>query len=1152
MKNYQAKTKLQLIEEIESLKNKIEKLEQSGFKINQTEEALQKSEAMFKSIFSQAPGGIELYDSKGNLINANQECLNIFGVGHIEDVMGFKLFEDPNISAEAKTQLRNGEPVDYESEFDFEAVKKLKLYKTTRSGKYFLRVQITPYEISVGGEKGFVVHVQDITERKQAESQLNESKRMLNDVLNTIPVRVFWKDLDGVYLGCNQLFAKDAGRSNPEELIGDNDYNMGWAEQADLYRSDDRSVIESGQPKINYKEPQTTPNGDIIWLNTSKIPLRNSSGNVYGVLGTYEDITERKRAEEVLQENEEKLRNIVEYSTNLFYSHTPDHVLTYVSPQTREFFDCEPEEALISWTEFVTDNPLNNKGLKFTEEAIKTGERQPVYEFELVGKKGRIIWVEVSEAPVVENGKTVAIVGALIDITERKKAEKELKDSEYLLRESQKVANLGSYVLDMPGSIWKSSPILDDVFGIDKKYNKDISNWLNIVHPEDRVMMQDYFAINVLTNHESFNKEYRIKRINDRQERWVHGLGELDFNDDGNPIKLIGTIQDITDRKLGEMALQKSEESLKLAQEFGKVGSWDWDILNNKLTWSDQSFIQLGLKPNEIEPTREVLDNFIHPDDRGLISGAIEQTLKHDKPYSVETRMIKPDGKEWIMHTKGKVIRDENGTPIRFVGVQQDITERKKAEEARRESEERFSRLSGAAFEGIVISDAGKIIDVNDQLAKMMGYKPEEIIGKHAMEFVAPESRELVMNKIKSGTEGSYEHFALKNDGSIFPVEVQAKALPYEGRSFRVTAIRDTTERKKAEEEIRKLSHSVEQSPAIVMITDMSGNIEYVNPKFEEVTGYTAKEVIGKNPSILKFGETTPEEYEILWKTIKAGGAWHGEFHNRKKNGELYWESASISAIKDTKGQLTHYIAIKEDITGRKEMDKRLRESHNRLRSFAERLQMIREEERATIAREIHDDLGQSLTALKMDISWVKNNPEMDVEAKMAKFDMMLDLTNSTIQTVKRIATELRPGILDDLGLIPAIEWQTAEFQNRFKIQCNISINKSDVIIKDEISIAVFRIFQETLTNVARHSGATKVDIKLNFHVDNKLTMEITDNGVGIDEEQINSLKSLGLFGMRERVNILNGEMEIIGERGKGTKVKVLIPVSIEELGNKN
>jgi signal transduction histidine kinase len=160
---------------------------------------------------------------------------------------------------------------------------------------------------------------------------------------------------------------------------------------------------------------------------------------------------------------------------------------------------------------------------------------------------------------------------------------------------------------------------------------------------------------------------------------------------------------------------------------------------------------------------------------------------------------------------------------------------------------------------------------------------------------------------------------------------------------------------------------------------------------------------------------------------------------------------------------------------------------------------------------------------------------------------MMLDLTNSAIQTVKRIATELRPGILDDLGLVPAIQWQAAEFQNRFNIQCNTSINKSDIIIKDEISIAVFRIFQETLTNVARHSGATKVDVNLNFYNDDKLIMDIADNGVGIEQEKIYSSKSLGLFGMRERVNILKGNMEIISDPGKGTKVSVSIPVSIEE-----
>ncbi len=171
------------------------------------------------------------------------------------------------------------------------------------------------------------------------------------------------------------------------------------------------------------------------------------------------------------------------------------------------------------------------------QKVFKSGESLQADNKTVFGK--HIVWLSTRLVPLKsDTGEVHAVLGISRDITERKKAEKELKESEYLLRESQKIASLGSYVLDMPGSIWKSSPILDDVFGIDNNYNKDISNWLNIVHPEDRAMMQDYFAINVLTNHEAFNKEYRIIRINDHQERWVHGLGELEFNDDGNPIKI--------------------------------------------------------------------------------------------------------------------------------------------------------------------------------------------------------------------------------------------------------------------------------------------------------------------------------------------------------------------------------------------------------------------------------------------------------------------------------------------------------------------------------------------------------------------------------------------------------------------------------------
>jgi signal transduction histidine kinase len=203
---------------------------------------------------------------------------------------------------------------------------------------------------------------------------------------------------------------------------------------------------------------------------------------------------------------------------------------------------------------------------------------------------------------------------------------------------------------------------------------------------------------------------------------------------------------------------------------------------------------------------------------------------------------------------------------------------------------------------------------------------------------------------------------------------------------------------------------------------------------------------------------------------------------------------------------------------------------------------MIREEERATVAREIHDDLGQTLTALKMDIAWMKKNAGMTEEMRAAKFDTMLGLTDSSIQTVKRIATELRPGILDDLGLISAIEWGTEEFQKRSGIECNLVISVEELAVDENVTIAVFRIFQESLTNIARHSGATKIEVTIKKAGD-LLQMEITDNGVGISEEQINSSKSLGLIGMNERASVFGGKLKISREASGGTTVRVYIPI---------
>lgn len=253
-----------------------------------------------------------------------------------------------------------------------------------------------------------------------------------------------------------------------------------------------------------------------------------------------------------------------------------------------------------------------------------------------------------------------------------------------------------------------------------------------------------------------------------------------------------------------------------------------------------------------------------------------------------------------------------------------DRRENKQAEQALRESEERYRTLIEQASDGIFIANGnGQYVDVNSAGCKMLGYTCEEILQLtiHDVIKLAP-GKPLRLKELEEGKTIISEREMIRKDGTPISVEISAKQLP-DGRLQGI--VRDITERKQAEDQLRQLSSAVEHSPAAIMITDRNGKIEYVNPKFTVVNGYTLEEVRGKNPHILKSGNTTLETYQELWQTILSGKEWRGEFLNRKKDGELYWEFASISAITDANGNVTHFVSVNEDITSRKEDEEKIR-----------------------------------------------------------------------------------------------------------------------------------------------------------------------------------------------------------------------------------
>lgn len=542
---------------------------------------------------------------------------------------------------------------------------------------------------------------------------------------------------------------------------------------------------------------------------------------------------------------------------------------------------------------------------------------------------------------------------------------------------------------------------------------------------------------------------------------------------------------------------------------------------------------------------------WLNEDDRGAV---INELKESGKVYGKELVFRKKTG-ETITGLLSSEIITVNNEKCVFSSID-DITERNRYETEKKElftrleeSEEKYRTFFRNSMDATFLtSPDGSIQSANPAACKMLGWTESEICSLGQSDVLDLSDPRVVkaMNERDEKGKFSGELTFIRKNGEKFPVELSTSIFTGKGgRNVTSMIVREITERKKSEEKLQYASlytrNLIEASLDPFMTISIGGKITDVNFATEKITGIKREKLIGSN--FMDYF-TEPEKAREGYKTVFEKGFVRDYpltmLHSNRRQKDVLFNA---TLFKDEAGENKGVFAAARDITNRKKSEAELRKSKELLEKLNQHLIDVRENERKQIALTLHDDLGQRLTGLYLDIAWLKSRPGKQQDSVRAKLDEISQMINETIENIKETSAFLRPAILYELGLIPAINSLLNKFENHSSIKCIFSCDPDLKIIDDQLSLILFRILQESLTNIARHSGATTVEIGLRLSK-NQIEFKVKDDGIGINKENIVSLKSMGIAGMRERIRGVRGSLQISAEAGSGTSIKVKIPLN--------
>lgn len=1243
-----------------------------------SEEALAQQNNLIDQLLRTVPDIIYFKDINSRFLILSNSYLERFGFSSKEDLIGktdFDLYTEEHAQDAFNDEqkiIATGNPLISKEEKEIWLTGEEHWVLTTKM----------PWRNAHGEIMGTFGISRDITAKKKAEFDLMKTIKEWKTTFDSVSDIVWILDKEFKIIRSNISTISILGKT-PDEILGKNCWEAILGDPTPNANCPIGRMIKSLKREVL----RTKINDKILSITAD--PILDENNNLIGAVQTISDATITFEAEEKVKNSENRLRTIVANAPGIISSLDINGIYTLSEGRSLYKLGLQPGE-MVGKSAFEL-----YKNYPKILDAIRTAYNGEVVKGLYIVEN---IYMETTFIPHKNSqGKVELLIVIANDVTEQKIAQQAVLQNQTLLKEAQRTANIGHYVFEINSNRWYNSEQLDAIFGIDDSFVKNIETWKSIIHPLDRDLMLHHLLVEVIQEHKTFDKEYRIIRNYDNAVRWVHGLGQLKLDENGNASEMFGTIQDITERKEAETqllrtqfsmdkandaiywinkdgcfeyvneaacknleytydelinlkifdvdkratlegwqnwfdnmriiktiqleteqttkhghivpieivanymlfagkelvacfvrdiserksveeALRDSEERYKLIAENSADVIWILDIQQEKFTYISPSVKKLrGLTPEEV--IAQPMKDAVTPQSYDLIQKLLALSIegysngnRTNKTKTTEIDQFHKDGRIIPTEVVTSMIPNEQGIITHILGVSRDITERKKAEAQLQESEERYRLLVEHSPYAIAVHQNGKLVYVNQQAVKLQGAKSaNELIGADALQIVHPESRAFAARRIQEASRtGEVQPIAeekiIRLDGTVVDCELTSVPITLNGALAHQVLMRDITDIKRTNDQLKKLSRAVEESPAAIMITNAKGIIEYINPKFTEITGYTFNEAVGNTPRMLKSGEQSKDVYQYLWNTLNSGNEWRGEFHNKKKNGELYWEYDYITPIKNSNGEITNFVAIKEDITERK----RLLHDIVKSKEEAEEANKVKSSLLANMSHEFRTPLNGILGFAQLLRDELKEEDHVMMLEKIHSSGKRLMNTLNAVLTLTELESEDHMIQYREFDLAffcqeIKILYETLALTKNLKISVDLEIDYLPIVTDEGL---LTKIVSNIVDNAIKYTPSGQIKIRLTTDIvegnKNFAIISVTDTGIGIRKEdqaiifkEFRQLSEgfrrdfeglgLGLTIAKRMARLINADILVNSIYGVGSTFSVVLPIGIEE-----